>query len=89
MSLIPRADGAPVKVMQHLAENGPTSREDLDAFVEATGVSRATRYMALHRLREAGFIRQKVWLTPEGLAELQRLGLAPKFEGVESTEAEG
>jgi len=71
-------DALPAQVLVHLAENGPTERETLNEFMQAHS-SDKNGYVALGRLRERGFIKTKVWLTPEGLAELHRLGWTPQL----------
>lgn len=79
--------GTPVKALEFLADNGPTKPDDLrakiTALIEAAREPGATSnpfYLSLPVLKEleaAGYVRTKVWLTPEGLAELHRLGWAP------------
>jgi hypothetical protein len=77
-----RADGAPVKAMKHLAENGPTERDALAAHLRELDTSESNVHNVMCRLREAGFITTKVWLTPAGLAELRRLGWTLDLAGV-------
>lgn len=71
-------DGLPAQVLAHLAENGPMERETLNAFMHSIG-SDKNAYVAFARLKDAGFIRTKVVLTPEGLAELHGLGWTPQL----------
>jgi hypothetical protein len=75
------SDGLPAQVLKHLAENGPTERGDLNTFMH-TIASPNNADNAIARLRDKGFIRVKIWLTPEGLAEIKRHGWEPDLAGV-------
>lgn len=83
-----RADSMPAQAMAYLAENGPSTEEAVAGFVrlmaETCRQNKGARaeYMALRRLLKDGLVSCKLWLTPEGLAELQRLGMAPQREGI-------
>lgn len=78
-------EALPARILLHLVESGPTEREPLDAL--ADGQCRTAMSCALKRLADAGFIKTKVWLTPEGLAECRRLGWKPELVGVAEPEA--
>lgn len=82
--------GAAATALVHLAENGPTPEDGLRS-VMAEGKAKtagASAGVTLRRLEAMGLVRTKVWLTPEGLAEAQRLGLlAPRAGVVEAQPA--
>lgn len=77
-------DALPARILTHLADNGPSTREVLEPL--ATGQQRTAMPMALGRLRELGFVTTKVWLTPEGLAECRRMGWRPDIAGLAEPE---
>lgn len=71
--------------LQHLAENGPTPDLELRASMSEGSIAKdpiALAGVTLRRLEESGLVATKTWLTPRGLAELQRLGGIRQREGV-------
>jgi len=79
-------EALPARILLHLVDNGPTERDPLEEAL-AGDSSRAAMPMALKRLAEMGFVKTKLWLTPEGLAECRRLGWKPELVGVAEPEA--
>lgn len=72
---------APYQTLAHLANTGPADEAALRAFVHViTGAEDNPRpaYHVLRQLEARGFIRTKVWLTPEGLEELRRHDWKPE-----------
>lgn len=71
--------------LQHLAENGPTPHLELRTSMSEGSTAKDPLTLAgvtLRRLEESGLVVTKVWLTPRGLAELQRMGGIRHREGV-------
>lgn len=84
-----RKDAVPFRTLEYLAENGPTQVDALrDAMTlmvreqqepDAKGEAFYATNGMLRSLIEKGFVRTKVWLTPEGLEELTRQGWKPEL----------
>lgn len=72
----------PYQALAHLANTGPISdtelREAINSLAVAPKATTATN--VLHRLVSLGLVKSKCWLTPEGLAELQKNGWTPERE---------
>lgn len=75
-------DGATAKVLAHLADNGPTTIDDMRRFAQSMAAdggstSDGAGYQVVHRLMRSGFVANKLWLTPEGLKALKATGWEP------------
>lgn len=70
--------GLAARVLVCLAENGPTLNSELRDFLKEGRADVRHVSVTMVKLKDAGFIKTKVWLTPEGMEELKRLGLNPR-----------
>jgi hypothetical protein len=72
----------PYRTLAHLANAGPQEPTALRAFMQSTtgataDAAKNTLARVLTSLMDRGLVKTKVWLTPEGLAELHRHGWTP------------
>lgn len=83
------ANRPPAAALELLAENGPTERAALLNVLSARfpDVTEHANQETMRRLHDLGYVRTKVWLTPEGLDALRKLGAAPVFSGAAREEA--
>lgn len=69
--------GSVARTMRLLADNGPTEAGELLTLVRGLlgdSAHEKTAHAVLYRLRDLGYVKTKVWLTPEGLAALKKMG---------------
>ncbi len=72
--------GAGFAILCGLAENGPATKDQMDAILLATGNAPTRLVNQVIELRRNGYLVKKTFLTPAGLAELQRLGWKPDLD---------
>lgn len=69
--------GSASVALAHLLDNGPTPEAALREVMRVGSAG-----TVLRNLEELGYVKAKLWLTPEGLEAARELGLVPQLAGV-------